>query len=230
MIPRESRNSLKNIITSHEKGGKIIMARRRVVTKTVVGTKYEVLGLNPKSATPITKEIVLKGTGVALDKALKVLQKEYNNPEFAIATITNTTEVNTIYGMFEEKFIELAHPMTDERKFEDETLTGARDAITRTINATKYTMLAITVKDKTPKTVTYTLGMAGINPDKVLDILRKRVETNDLKVAAITGSEDASKILGLSEDEFIKNARIMDENRHFVGDDSDEIGELEEPE
>lgn len=203
------------------------MARRRVVTKTVVGTKYVVLGMNITTKAPISKEVVLKGTGLTLEKALKAIKKEYDTPEELIVTITDSTEVNTIFGMFEENFIELAHPMTEDRKFEDETLTGARDAITRTIKATKYTVLAMNVKEQTPKTVTYTLGMAGINPDKVLDILRKRLDTPTLKVVAITGEEDSSKILGLSEDEFIKNARIMDENRHFVGDDTNEDLDVE---
>ena len=204
------------------------MARRRVVTKTVVGSKYEVLGMDIVTQTPITKVFTITGERLPMDKALKAIKASLDTPTELMVAITKSTEVNKIYGMFEEKFIESAHEMTDERKFVDESIKNSRDIITRTIKATKYTILAMDIVKQLPKTITYTLGDAGISADKVLSVLKKRLDTNTIKVVAITDKEDASMLMGMTVEEFISLAKEMDEDRHFLGETTEDEIEIVE--
>lgn len=94
------------------------MARRAIVSRTVVGTEVSVLGLNIETAEPENKTYVLSGSftktegegdakKTVLDekKLLKAVQKSYDTDTFKNIKIVDTKPVNTLYGMWEEDFI-----------------------------------------------------------------------------------------------------------------------------
>ena len=97
------------------------MARRRVVTRTVVGTEYTCMVVDTATATVGTKVYTLTGQTYTQDKALKLIQKQYDTDTEKVVSIVSEKNVDCIYGMLESDFIRLAKPMTEERHFiEDE--------------------------------------------------------------------------------------------------------------
>lgn len=85
------------------------MARERMVTRTVTGTKVNVLCLNVETAEPFNKEFILSGTfkdnSHALNAVTKLMADAY--PEKPVDVVSMEV-VETLYGMTEQKFIENA--------------------------------------------------------------------------------------------------------------------------
>ena len=97
------------------------MARRRVVTRTVVGTEYTCMTVDTVTATVGTKLFTLTGQTYTQDKALKLLQKQYDTDTEKVVSIVSEKNVDCIYGMLESDFIRLASRMDEDRHFlEDE--------------------------------------------------------------------------------------------------------------
>lgn len=93
--------------------------------------------------------------------------------------------------------------------------------ITRTINQYNYECLCVDVPTK--KTVINVLPLTGdpINDEKALKALQKIYNSDTLKVVMIVSKETKETIYGMLETDFIRLAKPMDSDRHFVGDDSD---------
>lgn len=88
------------------------MARRQIVSRTVVGVEVNVLALDCTTAEVVNKDIVLSGSYMDKDtntydekKILKALKKSYETDDFKIAKIVSTKPANKLYGMWEEDFI-----------------------------------------------------------------------------------------------------------------------------
>ena len=81
---------------------------RNMVTRTIKSTKVNALCLNLISAEPFNEVFNLAGTYKDNAKIKKELEKTYNNDEHIIAHIVEVSEVETLYGMTEQKFIENA--------------------------------------------------------------------------------------------------------------------------
>ena len=84
------------------------MARVPQVTRTIQTTRVTVLCLNVNTAEPFNKEIVLPRTYKNDDEILKILRKNYENDEVKFVHIVDTEIEETLYGMSEQKFIEVA--------------------------------------------------------------------------------------------------------------------------
>ena len=84
------------------------MARAPQVTRTIQTTRVTVLCLNVNTAEPFNKEIVLPRTYKNDDEILKILRKNYENDEVKFVHIVDTEIEETLYGMSEQKFIEVA--------------------------------------------------------------------------------------------------------------------------
>lgn len=100
------------------------MARRAIVTRTVMGTQVTVLGLNTETAEPENRTYILSGayrketkdsdgkvikSVIDEKKLLKDVKKAYDTDNFQNVEIVDTQSVNKLYGMWEEDFI--AHSM-----------------------------------------------------------------------------------------------------------------------
>lgn len=84
------------------------MARERMVTRTVESTVCEVMCLNTRTAEVKINTYIIGG-GLTDEKSLlKAIKKLYETDEHKCVSITNTTQQETLYGMPESKFIELA--------------------------------------------------------------------------------------------------------------------------
>ena len=81
--------------------------RTRMITRTITEYKVTVLRLNLATR---TFEDFTYQMGVEYDqkKGLDILRKEWESPEYKILSIKSTEKVETLYGMPETKFMQLA--------------------------------------------------------------------------------------------------------------------------
>lgn len=85
------------------------MARERMVTRTVLATEVTALCLNIETAEPFNRDVTLSGTfkdKKALEKAAK---KVIDTDTVKCVSIVDCNETETLYGMTEQQFIELAN-------------------------------------------------------------------------------------------------------------------------
>lgn len=97
------------------------MARKRMVTRTVTGTRVNVLCLDTVKCEPFNKEVIITGTGLDDKKLLKEVKKVVDTDEITAVKIVDTESVETLYGMDEQKFIELAEVLPPRGTKADET-------------------------------------------------------------------------------------------------------------
>lgn len=89
------------------------MARKRMVTRTITNTKAKATVYNIEKDEIQTLEYKLSGE-LSEEEALKVITK--GNKEVRPLKVTEVTVQEELYGMPEEKFIELAEILSDRTK------------------------------------------------------------------------------------------------------------------
>ena len=81
------------------------MARKRMVTRTIVATKATVLCLDTEIAEPCNREVVLSGT-FDNDKALlKAARKAIETDDLRVAKVVQAEVITKLYKMDETKFM-----------------------------------------------------------------------------------------------------------------------------
>lgn len=99
------------------------MARKPMVTRTIVTTMVNVLCLDIKSAEPFNKVVTLPRTYKDEKKLLKKVEEVVNTDDVKAVHVVDKEEVETLYGMTEQDFITNAvilDPAT-RKEFEAET-------------------------------------------------------------------------------------------------------------
>lgn len=81
------------------------MARKPMVTRTIVTTKVNVLCLDIQSAEPFNKVVTLPRTYKDEKKLLKKVEEVVNTNDVKAVHIVDKEEVETLYGMSEQDFI-----------------------------------------------------------------------------------------------------------------------------
>lgn len=81
------------------------MARKPMVTRTIVTTKVNVLCLDIKSAEPFNKVVILPRTYKDDKKLLKKVEEVVNTGEVKAVHVVYKEEIETLYGMTEQDFI-----------------------------------------------------------------------------------------------------------------------------
>ena len=81
------------------------MARKPMVTRTIVTTKVNVLCLDIKSAEPFNKVVTLPRTYNDEKKLFKKVEEVVNTDDVKAVHIVDKEEVETLYGMTEQYFI-----------------------------------------------------------------------------------------------------------------------------
>ncbi len=81
------------------------MARKPMVTRTIVTTKVNVLCLDINSAEPFNKVVTLPRTYKDEKKLLKKVEEVVNTDEVKAVHVVGKEEVETLYGMTEQDFI-----------------------------------------------------------------------------------------------------------------------------
>lgn len=84
------------------------MARERMVSRTVVATEVTALCLNIETAEPFNKTVILSGTFKDKQAIEKAAKKVIDTDLEKCVTVVEYTEKETLYGMPEQLFIELA--------------------------------------------------------------------------------------------------------------------------
>ena len=93
------------------------MARVPQVTRTIQTTKVDVLCLNIKEGNPFTQSVVLPRTYKDEQAMLKSVEKLINSDEVKAVHIVSHTVEETLYGMSEQKFIELAEVLPPRKVY-----------------------------------------------------------------------------------------------------------------
>lgn len=88
------------------------MARVSMVTRTITATKVVALTVNVIEGTTADHELVISGTFAEDEKGnaklLKSVQKVVDTDELKVVSIKSRENVETLYGMTEQKFMENA--------------------------------------------------------------------------------------------------------------------------
>ena len=93
------------------------MARKRMVTRTITSTKAKATVYNIEKDEIQTIEYKLSGE-LSADDALKAITKEHT--EVRPLKVTEVTVQDELYGMPEEKFLELAEILPSRAKVQSE--------------------------------------------------------------------------------------------------------------
>lgn len=87
------------------------MARTPMVTRTIQTTKANVLCLNIMEGEPFNKVVTLPRTYKDENAMLKAISKMVDNDEVKAVHVVDSYVEETLYGMSEQRFIELAQIM-----------------------------------------------------------------------------------------------------------------------
>lgn len=94
------------------------MARERMVTRTVIATKVTALCLNIETAEPFNKDVTLSGTFKDKQSVERAAKKVIDNDTEKCVAVVEYHETETLYGMSEQNFIELAKVLPPRRASE----------------------------------------------------------------------------------------------------------------
>ena len=90
--------------------------------------------------------------------------------------------------------------------------------ITRTILATKASVLTVDTISMTASTMEFTIGGEWTDNNKLLKALKKTYETDTLVLSSVVKAEKTEKLYGMTEELFMANAVELDaETRKPVG-------------
>lgn len=81
------------------------MARKPMVTRTIITTKVIVLCLDVNSAEPFNETVTLPRTYKDDKKLLKTVEEVINTDTVKAVHIVDKKEIETLYGMTEQDFI-----------------------------------------------------------------------------------------------------------------------------
>lgn len=94
------------------------MARKAMVTRTITTTKVNVLCMNITSAEPFNKSVTLPRTYKDDKKLLKAVEDVVNSGDVKAVHIVDKEEIDTLYGMPEQFFIDHASILDPESRKE----------------------------------------------------------------------------------------------------------------
>lgn len=81
------------------------MARKRMVTRTILTTKVNALCMDTVTCEACNKDVVLPRTFKDNDKVLKATKSVLDTPTFKVVDVVDVKTVETLYGIDEQKFI-----------------------------------------------------------------------------------------------------------------------------
>lgn len=98
--------------------GEKTMAREPMVTRTITATKIVALCINIETAEPFNKEVTISGTFKDEKSMLKAAEKLLNTETEKAVHIVSSEEIETLYGMTEQDFIQKAKVLPPRPKKE----------------------------------------------------------------------------------------------------------------
>jgi hypothetical protein len=94
------------------------MARARKVTRTIASTKVVVMCVNTETAVVENYEVTIAGVYSDDKKLMKAVTKEVETETSKPVSIISKEVIETLYGMDEQKFIEMAEVLPPRDKKE----------------------------------------------------------------------------------------------------------------
>lgn len=95
------------------------MARVPMVTRTIVATKITALCLNIETGEPFNETVTVSGTFKDEKSMLKAAEKLINTETERAVHIVFSEEIETLYGMTEQEFIQVAQALPPRGKKEE---------------------------------------------------------------------------------------------------------------
>lgn len=95
------------------------MARVPMVTRTIVATKITALCLNIETGEPFNETVTVSGTFKDEKSMLKAAEKLINTETERAVHIVFSEEIETLYGMTEQEFIQKAQVLPPRGKKEE---------------------------------------------------------------------------------------------------------------
>lgn len=95
------------------------MARVPMVTRTIVATKITALCLNIETGEPFNETVMISGTFKDEKSMLKAAEKLLNTETERAVHIVFSEEIETLYGMTEQEFIQRAQVLPPRGKKEE---------------------------------------------------------------------------------------------------------------
>lgn len=89
------------------------MARLPMVTRTIITTKVNVLCLDIENEEPCNMVITIPRTYKDEETILKKVKPLLETDTLKAVHVVDTETEETLYGMTEQEFVELAHPVLD---------------------------------------------------------------------------------------------------------------------
>lgn len=87
----------------------------------------------------------------------------------------------------------------------------AREAmVTRSIEATKVSVLGLNIETAEPENKTFYLPGTFKDEKKLLNKVKKEFESDTYKIATVVDSEVVTTLYGMKVDDFIKSALVLD--------------------
>lgn len=87
--------------------------------------------------------------------------------------------------------------------------------ITRTVNETLVEAMVCNITEGSVINKKLSLG-GNVAQGTELKLAQKKYDSDTMKVVAIVNSEVREMIYGMTEDEFLQHARLMDADRKFI--------------
>lgn len=81
--------------------------------------------------------------------------------------------------------------------------------VTRTIQTTIVTIFCVSIEDRSTFEQTLTLPRTYKDDNKLMKVVEKALEGEPIKAVAIINQEVKEKLYGMTEQEFIKNAKVL---------------------
>lgn len=97
------------------------MARVRMVTRTVDTTVCEVMTINVTTATVKNISVTVNGKYEDKSELLRVIQKNCDSDTVKHVSVISFENKETLYGMPESKFIELAEELPPRKVYGEDT-------------------------------------------------------------------------------------------------------------
>ena len=96
------------------------MAREKMVTRTIISTKCAVLALDTETVEPSNLTVEVSGSFQNDEKLMKSVKAVAETDTLKIVQILTTETVEKLYGVSEQKFMEIAHELEPRKKKEEE--------------------------------------------------------------------------------------------------------------
>ena len=82
--------------------------------------------------------------------------------------------------------------------------------VTRTIQTTKVNVLCLNIKEGNPFNQTVVLPRTYKDDKKLLKAVEEVVNTDEVKAVHVVAKEEVETLYGMSEQDFISNAKVLD--------------------